>query len=193
MAGAMICKIDGCCKVAHGYGLCATHLYRMKKHGDPMKKLEKVNAKKDWVYKNKEYSGDDCLKWPFAVNENGRGLLLIDGKAISAPKAMCIAAHGNPPTSKHEAAHSCGNGHLGCMNPKHLRWATRKENEADKKHHGTIRQGTKINTHKLTEEQVHYIRSRKGVQTGLSLAKEFGVSATNISYILSGKYWKFLL
>lgn len=193
MGDAIICKIDGCCKPMHAKGLCAMHHYRWKKYGDPMKKHVRESFRKNWVDAHKEYIGDDCLKWPFSVGGHGRGSVWIGGKSVSAPKAMCIAAHGAPPTEEHEAAHSCGNGHLGCMNPKHLRWATRKDNEADKQLHGTLRQGTKINTHKLTEDQVNYIRSRKGLQTGVSLAKEFGVTPTNISYILSGRYWKFLL
>lgn len=44
---------------------------------------------------------------------------------------MCKLKNGDPPTPDHEAAHSCGNGKHGCINPNHLRWATDAENMAD--------------------------------------------------------------
>jgi hypothetical protein len=56
-----------------------------------------------------------------------------------ATRVMCKLAHGPAPTPKHHAAHSCGKGHEACINPKHLRWATPRENAADAKLHGTFK------------------------------------------------------
>lgn len=50
---------------------------------------------------------------------------------------MCQKAHGDPPSPKHDAAHSCGRGHEGCVNPNHLSWKTKKQNQADRITHGT--------------------------------------------------------
>lgn len=33
---------------------------------------------------------------------------------------MCELVYGKPPMPKHQAAHNCGKGNLGCINPKHL-------------------------------------------------------------------------
>lgn len=49
----------------------------------------------------------------------------------------------------------------------------------------------RVNTAKLTENQVREIRSRTG--TNVALALEYGVSNVMISYIRSGKNWKGLI
>src|SRR5690606_6465223 len=123
---------------------------------------------------NSSYAGDDCLKWPFGVGDHGRGIVTISGSTVSAPRAMCKSAHGEPPAPYHQAAHSCGNGHLGCMNPKHLRWATVRENELDKIIHGTVRRGSDINTAKVTAEEVIQIREMAGSVKVRLISERFG-------------------
>ena len=81
------------------------------------------------------FDGDGCLLWPFQISTTGYGRLEVNGKKKIASRYVCELAHGEPPTRQHEAAHSCGNSK--CVNPKHLRWATHTENEADKLVHGT--------------------------------------------------------
>lgn len=188
-----LCKVEGCTNKSGFKGYCSFHGHRFKRTGDPLvaslNPRHRINLK--WLEDHASYDGDDCLKWPFTVSDNGRGVITIDGHSTSVPNAMCRLAHGEPPTSQHEAAHSCGKGHEGCVNPNHLRWATRKENEADKVVHGTIRRGTKINTVKLTEDQVRDIRRRVN-ETGVALASEFGVTAANISSIRNRKNWAWL-
>lgn len=191
------CSIEGCERKHAGRGYCQTHLKRLKKYGYVDPSEDRSSKIREWVEANKNYQGDDCLKWPFSVSDHGRGRVTYtreDGSqfGISAPKAMCIAAYGHPESDGLEAAHSCGNGHLGCMNPRHLRWATKKENAADRIIHGTERRGSKINTNKLTEDQVRYIRSRYKKQTGVSLAREFGITTSQISSIQRRTSWKWL-
>jgi hypothetical protein len=60
----------------------------------------------------------ECLIWPFS-RRDGRGY--INEEPVS--RFVCKLAHGSPPTEKHDAAHNCGNER--CVNPHHLRWATR--------------------------------------------------------------------
>lgn len=119
--------------------------------------------------------------------------MLFKGKGVSAPRVMCILAHGEPPTAKHETAHSCGNGHKGCMNPRHLSWKTAVENAADMETHGTRRKGTEINTNKLTQSDVTEIRSRPVRRGDLAeLSDEFGVTKSTISDIRLRKTWAWL-
>jgi hypothetical protein len=75
-----------------------------------------------------DHQGDECLLWPFARTLNGYGQVLFEGRQTRAHRAICILAHGEPPFDGAEATHSCANGHLGCVNPKHLRWKTHHEN-----------------------------------------------------------------
>lgn len=89
----------------------------------------------DWLISNRHYEGADCLFLPRSrpgVAETIR----FNFRPMIASRAMCILAKGLPPTPKHQAIHSCGNGHLNCVNPSHLRWGTASENREDAVRHG---------------------------------------------------------
>lgn len=75
-----------------------------------------------------EIASEECIFWPFSTNQYGYGDITIDGKMWGVHRYICKEIHGDPPSPKHEAAHSCENGHLACINPKHVRWRSRKEN-----------------------------------------------------------------
>lgn len=187
-----VCMAEGCDGAVSAKGLCVVHYSRLRKHGSHEDDAlsPRYRRREKWLNANAAYSGEDCLIWPFSVGDHGRGQTVLNGKSMSAPRAMCTLAHGEPPTEEHHAAHSCGNGHLGCISPKHLRWATPAENEADKLAHGTLRRGTKINTNKLTEDDVRKIRA--SVESGVSLARRYSVTPSAISSIRTGKSWRWL-
>lgn len=69
------------------------------------------------------------------------------------------------------------------MNPNHLRWASKEENEFDKKLDGTA-------TEKIRESDVLAIKGMilEGM-TNVSIAKVFAVSSTTISKIRCGHIW----
>lgn len=135
-----------------------------------------------WLLEHVSYKGDDCLKWPFAMdNAHGRGRLGYLGKHYWAHRLMCILAKGKPPTPKHQTAHSCGNGNKGCINPQHLSWKTNAQNQLDRRKHGT-QMGAKGNRAKLTQEQIAEIRRLQGIETQFSLAERFGVKRGCIEY-----------
>lgn len=183
------CKVPECGKPSGYKGYCYLHYDRVRRTGDPnvASLSPKHRSHYRWLEEHKSHVGDECLIWPFYRGPNGRGVF----GDTSAPHAMCVEAHGNPPTPEHEAAHSCGRGHEGCVNPRHLRWATAKENEADKVLHGTLRRGTDINTNKLSENDVRQIRSSTN-ESGVSLAKRFGVTPAQISSIRRRRSWDWL-
>lgn len=140
------------------------------------------------------YSGEECLTWPFATSSNGYGhLYLEDGTGIGAARRVCEVAHGRAPTPKHETAHSCGNGHLGCVNKNHLRWATHVENIRDKLVHDTHSRGERHTLAKLTTKKVLKIvvllDEGKPQRT---LAAQFGVSKAAIQRIHEGRSWGWL-
>lgn len=143
----------------------------------------------------KNYDGDECLHWPFAKYSTGRGQVWTGSKKEQVHRLICAHVHGAPPTPKHEAAHNCGNGHLACITKKHLRWATRKENESDKIRHGTNNRGLKAGeahpSAKLRAIQVEAIRSDN--RRGAEIAREYGVSENAIYLIRNNKTWKSLL
>jgi len=146
-----------------------------------------------WLEKHSRHDGDGCLIWPFKRNRFGYGRASIDGKVGIASRYMCVLAHGDPPMPKMQAAHICGNGAGGCVNPKHLRWATRHENEADKLAHGTTNRGQRNGRSKLGPTEV--LRVRAAIADGMTVrgtAALFGVSNGTVTAILSGRTWGWL-
>ncbi len=139
-----------------------------------------------WVFENVAHRGDDCLIYPYSKVVDGYGQFGFMGRMVRAHVFMCQLAHGLPPTLEHEVAHTCGNGHLGCCNPRHLEWKTRSENQRDryKKERRPKRYRFKLNA-----DQVREIRRLKGTTTQQALADKFGVSRTNIIMIHSGQTW----
>jgi hypothetical protein len=127
-----------------------------------------------------EYDGDECLDWPFAKNRSGYGRLKRDGKLHFVSRLVCQKAHGDPPSNEHQAAHSCGNGHLGCCTKRHLSWKTFQANIMDRHEHGTL---------KLSPDDVASIRKMAGSISGRKLARQFGVSGCLVSKIINRKVW----
>lgn len=135
-----------------------------------------------WLRDHADYPGDACLIWPFSRDKtDGYGRTGYNGELFLAHRLMCILVHGEPPTKKHEAGHSCGKGHLGCCNPRHLSWKTRGENELDKRIHGTggLSKGSRT---KLTPDQIADIRRSKGVVTIKELARKYGIKRGAVDY-----------
>ncbi len=136
---------------------------------------------------------DQCIRWPFSGNGQGWGKVYVDGRLQVASRVVCERTHGAPPTRKHQAAHSCGKGHEGCINPRHIRWATRAENEADKLLHGTQSRGARNSQAVLTEADVREIRKRAADgEAQRKIATGYRVSQASISLIVRGKSWGWL-
>lgn len=85
-----------------------------------------------------------------------------------------------------ECCHKDGN----CLNDaiSNLRWGSHSSNMMDRRTHGTVVNGERINTAKLTAESVREIR-----RIGKPLkqhAVRFGVSEALVSLILKRKVWQ---
>ena len=187
-----ICAVDGCNKVSDKKNFCNSHYLRFRRHGSPTAGGTSMGAVEKWVADHVNHKGDACLIWPFAMLATGYGAMRFRGRNSDAHRTMCILAHGEPPTPKHEAAHSCGNGSGGCVNPHHLRWATRAENMEDRALHGSGNRGGTHYNAKLTEDDVRQIRA---ISSGLSqseIAHQFGIDASHVSNIVSRKAWAWL-
>lgn len=136
---------------------------------------------------------DQCILWPFGKMGRGYGSVmnLDTGRVMGAHRVACERANGKPPTPKHHAAHRCGN--PGCINPKHLRWATARENAADKRLHGTDNNGERHGIASLTNRQAAEIRRRlrhavRGDQR--RIADEYGVSPMVVSQVARGASYR---
>ena len=134
MASPRLCLIPECNKPHKGHGLCNMHLLRMRRRGTsaPLQSASRL-----WIEEMLKHRTDECVIWPFHRNNKGYGQIGVEGKIGLAHRIVCQIANGEPPGRDHHAAHSCGNGHLGCVNPRHLSWKTPSQNEQDKYDHGT--------------------------------------------------------
>ena len=188
-----ICSLDGCGKAVHARGWCSAHYERWLEHGDPLGGGSSWGAPKAFLEASLvNDDGGRCIIWPYGRNSNGYGQITLNGKKLLAPRIVCERIHGPAPSPKHQAAHSCGNGHLGCINPKHLRWATPQENQMDRVDHGTHNRGERQGQAKLTEDDVHQILALRGTMTQRATAEMFEVSQSAVSAIYSGRNWAWL-
>jgi hypothetical protein len=84
----------------------------------------------------------------------------------------------------------CGNGHLGCINPHHLKWKTHWENHQDRHVHGTVRYGEEHHGAKLKASDIPKIRDLGRSLSPNQIGKQYGVHHMTIRDILSGVTWK---
>lgn len=164
------------------------HYTRFKRHGDPQRTLTAPEgAGLDFLFASLIPDGRECIEWPYSRDKDGYGQTYYNSRVTQTHRLVCLLAHGEPPTPKHQAAHSCGNS--SCINKGHLRWRTAGENIAEKEAHGTKLVGAAIPSSKLDDQKVAQILSLKGEKTG-RIAGQFGVTASTIRNILSGKTWR---
>lgn len=140
-----------------------------------------------WVREAATYMGDDCLIVPFSRNpETGYAMFGYLGKIYYVHRYVCELVHGPAPSEKHYATHSCGNGHGGCANPRHLAWDTSAGNADDRIFHG---RGNISGRAKLTQEIADQIRALKGTLSQYEIARRFNISRENVARIHRGVAW----
>lgn len=190
----MICLAPNCDREARSKGLCVKHYKRVLRHGSLSGGAPERGKARSFLLEAAIFEGDECLIWPFArMKSNGYAICNYEGRSQITSRVVCRLAHGEPPSKRHEAAHSCGQGHQGCINPKHLRWALPVENCADTVRHGRSLRGTNNKSAKLNPSAVDEIRTRLADHVPQrQIAAEFNISQTTVSGISIGALWGWL-
>lgn len=195
MSASKLCSVEDCGKPVHARGLCGMHYMRLRASGTATFRYHKPPARtpEQIAFVERFLESDACGLWPFGKNPSGYGIISLDGRQMLASRYACERVNGPPPTRKHEAAHECGNGHLGCITGKHLVWKTRAENQLDRVRHGTSNRGERQGQSKLTEADVKAIRAllADGVPP-MRIGSRFGVSDAAIYKIRNGENWAWL-
>jgi hypothetical protein len=186
-----LCAISECSKPARARGWCHNHYNRWLKYKDPIGIPETRRVRLAFIENAARSTSDACICWPFAGN-HGRGVIWIKGQNRYVQRIVCEMVHGRPPSPEYDSAHSCGKGHLGCVNGRHLSWKTPKENQADAVIHGTAPRGERSGMAKLTSEKVRQIRALNGKMSKREIAEKFGVGRSNIKKIQANQIWKWL-
>lgn len=167
------------------------HYMRMKRHGSPDMHGTPRGGAGIFLQEALKATHNKCIPWPYAKREFGYGAIRVDGRTARVNRYACQLAHGDPQPGE-EAAHSCGN--RACINPQHLRWATRVENQMDRVAHGTSNRGERQWLSKLTSSDVLAIRaavkSKRLSQRKIAIQFEVGVKTVND--IARGKTWAWL-
>jgi hypothetical protein len=100
--------------------------------------------------------------------------------------AVASAFHGTRPSSDHEAAHC--NGNQDDDRASNLRWATAKENAADREIHGNTARGDRNGATKLPDACIPMIHAdRRRGMTQYQLADKYQISQAQIWNILHRK------
>lgn len=185
------CKVDGCDRLSHVRGMCGKHSYRFTANGCVNKARKKTDSEtmQEFVDGAVASITDDCIEWPFAKSA-GYARMVIEGKSLRVSRLVLERTVGEAPSEVHVAAHKprvCHN--PACINPRHLRWATPSENEADKLLDGTRARGERSGNSKLTEQQV-IIAYKSPASMRQQLAERFGVSKDAIKHVQIGKTWR---
>ena len=195
------CSVKGCDNKHDAKGYCSVHRQRWERFGDPLREntMASHGEPAAFIEKAIKYKGKDCLIWPYSRDHHGRAKIAVlqrDGRWVPAHVArlICRSVHGKPPTRKHEAAHNCGNGHLGCINQKHLEWKTHAQNCLDTIKHDRTTRGERQPNSKLTVDDVHKIRKLAESKKLLikDIAAQFKVDPETISDIANGRTWSWL-
>lgn len=190
VAAKRVCSIEGCGKPHKGYGLCNMHYQRLKSGYSLTAPHNTTREQTDAFYAAALLSKtDECIIWPFSCNQAGYAVRRRGAGSHMVSRQICEAVNG-PPEPRMTAAHNCGRGDKGCVNPRHVRWATMQENAYDKYAHGTMLLGLKNHQAKLDDDSVveilHLLKSGK---SQLAIAGLYGVSQTTISDVATGKSW----
>lgn len=125
----------------------------------------------------------ECWTWLGDKDDDGYGVFFFNDRRYGAHELALSFTTGEKRVAELDTCHACDN--PSCCNPHHLRFGTRLENVHDMHARGRAARGGK-----LTDEQVGEIRARRanGARQ-IDLARDYGVTASQISMIVRGKRW----
>lgn len=125
-----ICSVPGCGRPVNGRGWCKMHYNRWDRHGDPTATVLHTGPPEDRLWSSVERGLEEaCWPWTGRTQNNGYGLVSVDGKHFRAHRYAYELSNGPIPTG-YTIDHTCHDPkqcdggvdcpHRRCCNPAHL-------------------------------------------------------------------------
>lgn len=151
--------------------------------------MDEIHTERFWAKVRKT---EACWYWTASKNTSGYGQFNTgNGRIWRTHRISWIMERGQINPNSH-VLHRCDN--PACVNPNHLFLGSQKDNILDCIHKGRSpilgKKGDKHPTHRLSPEDIGYIRNSSDLQE--TLARRFGVHQPQISRIKSGHRWSHL-
>ena len=149
------------------------------------------SVERDFWPKVDQSGGPDAC-WPWLGRFDSDGYGICGGRNGRAHKVAWKIASGRPILAGLIVRHLCpGGGNRWCSNPRHVADGTPKQNTADAIAAGRLCHGERVNTAKLTADQVREIRRRHAAgEVRAALAREFGVWQSTVDKIVERRSWR---
>lgn len=132
-----------------------------------------------------------CIPWAGAILQAGYGAIKEGAGSRKMLKAHRVAyelANGSIPCDLF-VCHHCD--HPWCVNPAHLFLGTTDDNMTDMVQKERQVRGSRVNTAKLTPDDVRTIRTRYASgETQKTMALEYGVHVSNVFRLIHHKTWR---
>ena len=135
-----------------------------------------------------------CWLWTAATKEYGYGVIGLGSRKDGIDRAHRVSwkLHRGDIPSDLNVLHRCGV--AACVNPNHLYLGTLKDNARDTIAMGRQRlpdnRGERAKWAKLSAGQAIFIRSMKGKEKAVTLARQFNVSRAAVYQIWCGANWR---
>lgn len=188
-----LCTVEGCAKRHRCKGYCRNHYDLYIRYGKPEYKTSRRGEALAFIDELVRRSPTtECITWPFSKDCNGYPCqVVVRGKRVRVLHWILTLLQGDRPSRGHMARHLCGNGHLGCVNPLHLRWGTAQENADDRVEHGRSLRGQAHWKASLTQSEVIEIKRliAGGMHSQSEIAALFGSTKKTIGGIAQGRVW----
>lgn len=136
----------------------------------------------------KASQSDGCWEWQGPPNKSGYGRIWAEGRRWLAHRRAFVLAKGPIPEGMC-VCHACDN--RLCVNPDHLWLGTNADNVADREAKGrrAAPVGETNPNARLTAADVALIRAERGHRIISRVARQFGVSRTQVKRIRDMEAW----